>query len=462
MMSAPEVLSFVQRLEGLTDGMARVSEDNLQTLQVRAVGVEVGGLLESLMQARGLDGIVQIDADSPSSTVTIEAHSDGWSVEEDPEGQAFTPLRPRYSNAEIAEKIRTGNVTITFRKDSWGAHWTGWSIHTFSSWLTSVGPHVAMLELLSAGTARIALSDWNGAPIALGPTLTIGDLACSPPPDPEIAWPEARPIAPLRMALVSARQAPSEVAPELRRASVWGGLSVLGEQVLPDGSVIFDRRTAARITLPADREVDEHTAEWVKAAIEWVMMESNQTRLTVARQVIAENSETLAVSVDARALIARLEVAYRAAIDERTSRALTALASFNSTMNDLARKIDSATEDSITRIIAAVLAILVGSVVAKDLQGWPLLAASFLVAAYPLWVAFSVLGGIRSDVARQRDTIKQAFPISRSQSGESPEFVGERYAKQIAERLRFRQGLAVFVALGIVIAGILLYEHAGD
>lgn len=469
-MSANQALSLVEKLIALIGDDSIVSEDNFDVLQVRADNVPIPVLIDTLESAADSGATIQVETQISGSSVIVETHDNGWSIQE-ARGSSYRPEKARYTGSEVASRISSGSVIATFSKSSWGPPWIGWSLGMFARWLDKVGPTTVMEKLLSSSNARIATYTWQDPAIELGASLRLGGLDIESTPSQRLSWPEPQEQALLRAALIDTDDSPSEVQPALRRVAISAGIRILAEQILNNGRerAVLDRRVGSEVLIPPAGDLTIETERWVRALIEWVMADPTNTRLRVARQVAAERADEMISSPNAGALKARLDIAYAAAVDEQTGRALAALASFEkhvmdltARLHDLARKVDSTVDETIARTLALVLAILVASVIAKDLQGWPLLVAAGGVALYVLWTAVLVLGGVRSDVDRQGTLVGQAFSARPPALAEAGESATDAFVSGISNRVFLRQGFLVLVAVAVGIIGILLYEFAGE
>jgi len=264
---------------------------------------------------------------------------------------------------------------------------------------------------------------------------------------------------------------PPEIQRQIGIASFSASLRLLAEQVRAEEAgyrFILDPHVGTDIVVGVDSQVTPSVVSAMQDLVAWVTAEPTKTRLRVARRLVAEEIHQIKADPSIQRIRTRAELAYAAAIDEQTGKALAAVASFEdhvnniaARINDLGRALDKTVDETVTRTLAALLAILVAAVVSKDVQGWPLFVASAAVAAYVIWTAIWILGGVRADVVIQGALMQEVFSDRPKKPAEAGREVANRFVQSVSHRVMVRQSILVGLAVAILIVGVLLAQYAG-
>ena len=459
-MLTDETIVALRELIGITGTDDAVRVDDSERLQVFVPEAALGDVVPIARKANTLGAIVQLQISLSDTDLVLEAHDDGWSADGDI--SILGPPKSRFTDSDVTSHLTTGTLVLTFSKETWGTPWIGWSVATLSRWLRQLNLRTAAEAVFDKGPARLGLVNWEAGRVCLGTALVLGDPNESPPA-PNLNWPEQRPAWQRLASTIDPQLAPDELREALCGMASVGAVHLLSEVIRQRSDGAYEFRlgpeTSPSLLLTKD-DAQEH-ASTLRDVVDWVAREPSLTRLIVARRTLRTRLISEGWSGVGEGLTAHSEVAYAAPVDDQVAHALDAQASFENHIlefstktNEVVREIDKTTDDVATRTIAALVAILITGVFAKDVRGWPLMLAALFVASYVVWTSWHVLGSYKlalhaSSRLLQRGTSTRPYGIS---DGVATQL--EVIESNARNRIRFRQLVLALLAVAVVATGI--------
>src|SRR6266567_1328911 len=473
--------------------------------------------LEGAVALLGVGGTIELSLPADDPTVTLVSATPGlWREQSGSVAAALPSLAgtpPARWTTEVLASAKaefvSAEAVVHLTKDDWkkqieaetgwGA-WLGLSLGGFANWLEASWKDVLM-ELFSHRAALVLIDDWDSPPLVLG-RLVFGGLdyrpATAPDPDPE--WPLPAPATQLRALdlRIDARM-PQVIEARILEVAARNAAELLADS--RDDQGLRPARLSATVwTFPEDQHEKPacrvNQVEAVVSLAKWVSQEPYFTRLSVGRRIAAERIADPLSGPPSRTVIDAADLSYVQVIDERVQAALQGQAelerSFLDMDGDVTRirgSISGTLDDVLVRALTAALGIAVAALTAKEVRGWPTVAASAIVALYVLYVVSSQMQTLRSDMneridlfrdlvrGRNLSRIEEALggvsglgfnrPLYRREFSLGEDVVGklEGWRSSISNRIRWARIALVALAVAIgglgAVAGLLHYRSAG-
>ncbi|MDQ3878300.1 MAG: hypothetical protein M3290_08140 [Actinomycetota bacterium] len=317
-------------------------------------------------------------------------------------------------------------------------------------------------ELFARERSLILIYKWKGSAVSLGERLVVcGSKDVSPAelvPAAELRWPH-------------------EVEPELLRAahllpttdsyewsrSLLRVAAICATQLFESAArtrSIDESVLPPHWEVPDSRAVESAGVEGILALIRWTSREPTAVRLAIAWRVAADRIVDPLNGPSAASLVSVAEIAYESAIDTGVRDALSRQAELEKNFREIDSSIASsresmtgAVEGTVTRALAAVVAVGIAAVTSDDFRGWPLVAAAVLIAVYLALQATLVLASNKRDIKARLKTFDLLISGRSGRLGDDLSREIQRWEKRLDHRVRFSRAALIILAMLVFVAG---------
>lgn len=342
--------------------------------------------------------------------------------------------------------------------------WIGYSEASFRAWLETRSSLQVAQELFRLTAGAVVIYRWNDDVQHFGERLLIVPLKAisrlGPPPD-DVVWPHEAPIEVVRAAQI---EPPSDdVGPYgslLLRVAAVSAARIIELASTSDGrGDAGDLAIRWQVVDEGGVELDD--VEGGLALIRWVATEPTTLRLAIACRVAAQRLPDPLHGPPSDALISVANIAYESAIDDSVREALLQQAELERSFREMDSSLASAREamtqgfeSSLTRALAAVVAIGIAAVTADNFSGPLLIASAGLITAYLVIQATFGLAAHKRDLLSRLGTFELLVRGRGNRLSESLAIEIHTWKKQVGKRVRWLRFILVLVVIAIVVGGI--------